>query len=37
MMLIPGFPAVTICSLWGQLLREADPGCQEGSKKITKA
>lgn len=39
MMLIPGFPArVSVCSLWGQLLREADLGCQEGSKmKITKA
>lgn len=38
MMLIPGFPVrVSVCSLWGQLLRKADPGCQEGSEtKITK-
>lgn len=38
-MLIPGFPAgVSVCSLQGRLLREADLGCQEGSKmKITKA
>lgn len=37
-MLIPGFPVrVLVCSLWGQLLRKADPGCQEGSEtKITK-
>lgn len=37
-MLIPGFPAgVSVCSLWGRLLREVDLGCQEGSKtKITK-
>lgn len=39
MMLIPGFPAgVSVRSLWGQLLREVDLGCQEGSKtKITKS
>lgn len=39
MMLIPGFPArVSVCSLWGQLLREADVSCQESSKtQITKA
>lgn len=39
MMLIPGFPAgASVCSLWGQLLREADLCCQEGSKiKITEA
>lgn len=38
-MLIPGFPAgVSVCSLWGQLLREADLPCQEGSKiEITEA
>lgn len=38
MMLIPGFPAgVSVCSLWGQVLKAADLGCQEGSKmKITK-
>lgn len=38
-MLIPGFPAgVSARSLWGRLLREAEPSCQEGSKaKITKA
>lgn len=40
MMLIPGVsgPEFLVCSLWGQLLRKADPGCQEGSEtKITRA
>lgn len=33
MMLIPGFPAgLSVCSLWGQLLREADLRCQEDFK-----
>ena len=38
-MLIPGFPAgLSVCSLWGRLLREAELCCQEGCEtKITKA